>query len=169
MKINSFLVFFLLLGFKSNAQKIYAVDHASQADVKVFVADYQSLGFSLREHPLSLLRTELNKRKILTAQRIKTLRNRKSARIAGIVTSRQRPSTSSGVVFVTLEDETGYTNVVIWHRIASEQRQVLLNAKLLGVTGHIERDGQVIHLIAKKLVDYSPLLGKLVTTSRNFH
>ena len=133
------------------------------------VADYQSLGFSLREHPLSLLRTELNKRKILTAQRIKTLRNRKSARIAGIVTSRQRPSTSSGVVFVTLEDETGYTNVVIWHRIASEQRQVLLNAKLLGVTGHIERDGQVIHLIAKKLVDYSPLLGKLVTTSRNFH
>lgn len=133
------------------------------------IADYQSLGLSLREHPLSLLRSELHKRKMLTTEHIKTLRNGDSVRIAGIVISRQRPSTSSGVVFVTLEDETGYTNVVIWRRIASEQRRILLNAQLLGVTGHIERDGQVIHLIAKKLVDYSPLLGKLVTTPRNFH
>ena len=62
-----------------------------------------------------------------------------------------------------------YANVVIWRRIASEQRQVLLNAQLLGVKGYIERDGQVTHLIAKQLVDFSPLLGKLVTKSRNFH
>ncbi|MDC1311469.1 error-prone DNA polymerase [Burkholderiales bacterium] len=133
------------------------------------VADYQSLGLSLREHPLCLLRSELDKKKILTAEHIKTLKNGKSVRVAGIVTSRQRPGTSSGVVFVTLEDETGYTNVVIWRRIASEQRQVLINSQLLVVTGHIEKDGQVIHVIAKKLIDYSPLLGKLVTTSRNFH
>lgn len=106
---------------------------------------------------------------MITAEHIKTLPNGTPVRITGIVTSRQRPNTSSGVVFVTLEDETGYANVVIWRRIASEQRQVLLNAQLLGVKGYIERDGQVIHLIAKQLVDFSPLLGKLVTKSRNFH
>ena len=106
---------------------------------------------------------------MVTAEYIKTLPNGTSVRTTGIVTSRQRPSTSSGVVFVTLEDETGYTNVVIWRRIASEQRQILLNTQLLGIKGHIERDGQVIHLIAKQLVDFSPLLGKLVTKSRNFH
>ena len=133
------------------------------------IADYRSLGLSLREHPLFLLRSELHKRKMVTAEHIKTLPNGTSVRTTGIVTSRQRPSTSSGVVFVTLEDETGYTNVVIWRRIASEQRQILLNAQLLGIKGHIERDGQVIHLIAKQLVDFSPLLGKLVTKSRNFH
>ena len=133
------------------------------------VADYRSLGLSLRKHPLCLLRSELLKRKMITAEHIKTLPNGTPVRITGIVTSRQRPSTSSGVVFVTLEDETGYANVVIWRRIASEQRQVLLNAQLLGVKGYIERDGQVIHLIAKQLVDFSPLLGKLVTKSRNFH
>ena len=133
------------------------------------VADYRSLGLTLREHPLHLLRSELNKRKISTAEKIKTLRSGQSVRAAGIVTSRQRPSTSSGVVFVTLEDETGYTNVVIWNRIASEQRQILMNAQLMVVSGHVERDGEVIHLIAKKLIDYSPLLGKLTTTSRDFH
>ena len=89
--------------------------------------------------------------------------------VAGLVILRQRPGTAKGVIFLTLEDETGYTNVVIWRRIASEQRQILLNAQLLGIKGHIERDGQVIHLIAKQLVDFSPLLGKLVTKSRNFH
>ena len=73
------------------------------------------------------------------------------------------------MVFVTLEDETGYTNVVIWNRIASEQRQILMNAQLMVVSGHVERDGEVIHLIAKKLIDYSPLLGKLTTTSRDFN
>ena len=123
----------------------------------------------MRKHPLCLLRPELNKRKTLTAEKIKALRSGQSVRTAGIVTSRQRPNTSSGVVFVTLEDETGYTNVVIWNRIAAEQRQVLTNAHLMGVSGHIERDGDVIHLIAKKLIDYSPLLGKLNTTSRDFH
>ena len=133
------------------------------------IADYNSIGLTLREHPMRLLRSDLKKRRVITAEAIKNLRSGQAARVVGIVTSRQRPSTSSGVVFVTLEDETGYINTIIWRDIASTQRQTLMSAQLLGVSGYIEKDGQVIHLIAKKLVDYSPLLGKLMTTSRDFH
>jgi error-prone DNA polymerase len=118
---------------------------------------------------MRLLRSDLKKRRVITAEAIKNLRSGQAVRVVGIVTSRQRPSTSSGVVFVTLEDETGYINTIIWRDIASTQRQTLMSAQLLGVSGYIEKDGQVIHLIAKKLVDYSPLLGKLMTTSRDFH
>jgi error-prone DNA polymerase len=133
------------------------------------IADYNSIGLTLREHPMRLLRSDLKKRRVITAEAIKNLRSGQAVRVVGIVTSRQRPSTSSGVVFVTLEDETGYINTIIWRDIASTQRQTLMSAQLLGVSGYIEKDGQVIHLIAKKLVDYSPLLGKLMTTSRDFH
>ncbi|MDG1163685.1 MAG: OB-fold nucleic acid binding domain-containing protein, partial [Burkholderiales bacterium] len=133
------------------------------------IADYNSIGLTLREHPMRLLRSDLEKRRVITAEAIKNLCSGQAARVVGIVTSRQRPSTSSGVVFVTLEDETGYINTIIWRDIASTQRQTLMSAQLLGVSGYIEKDGQVIHLIAKKLVDYSSLLGKLMTTSRDFH
>ena len=75
----------------------------------------------------------------------------------------------SGVVFVTLEDETGYINVVVWGRTAAAQRRALLGARLMAVHGHIEREGEVIHLIAGKLVDHSDLLGGLLTRSRDFH
>ncbi len=85
------------------------------------------------------------------------------------MTCRQRPGTASGVVFVTLEDETGYSNIVIWRTTAESQRKTLINSQLLGVFGHIERDGEVVNLIAKKLIDYSSLFSNLTTRSRDFH
>ena len=92
-----------------------------------------------------------------------------AARVAGLVTCRQRPDTASGVIFVTLEDEHGNVNVVVWSSLVERQRGELLGARLLGVHGTIERDGEVVHLVAQRLVDYSELLGPLETESRDFH
>lgn len=91
------------------------------------------------------------------------------ARYAGIVTGRQRPGTASGVVFLTLEDETGLANVIVPPKLAERQRRELLSARLLGVFGVVQRAGEVVHLIAKRLVDHSDLLGQLMTSSRDFH
>jgi error-prone DNA polymerase len=85
------------------------------------------------------------------------------------VTCRQRPDTASGVIFVTLEDETGCVNVVVWRDLIERQRRELLGARLLAVDGTIERDGEVVHLIARRLTDHSTLLGRLLAPSRDFH
>ncbi|MGA8055834.1 MAG: OB-fold nucleic acid binding domain-containing protein, partial [Burkholderiales bacterium] len=86
-----------------------------------------------------------------------------------IVTGRQRPDTAAGVIFVTLEDETGYVNVVVWRDIAERQRREVLGARLMTVYGVIEREGEVVHLVARRIVDHSVLLGQLTTHSRDFH
>ena len=99
----------------------------------------------------------------------KTWENGRVARAAGLVTCRQRPDTASGVIFVTLEDETGCTNVVVWRDLVERQRRELLGARLLGVQGVIERDGEVVHLVARRLFDYDVLLGHLAVHSRDFH
>jgi error-prone DNA polymerase len=90
-------------------------------------------------------------------------------RAAGLVTCRQRPDTASGVIFVTLEDETGCVNVVVWRDLIERQRRELLGARLLAVDGYVERDGEVVHLIARRLADRSALLGRLLASSRDFH
>jgi error-prone DNA polymerase len=90
-------------------------------------------------------------------------------RTAGIVIGRQRPDTKSGVVFVTLEDETGATNVIVWRDVGDRQRRELLGSRLMAVHGKVEREGEVVHVIAGRLVDLSPLLGSLQTKSRDFH
>ena len=82
--------------------------------------------------------------------------------------TKQRPGTASGVTFVTLEDETGCSNLVLWKKIAEEQRDVLLNARLMGVYGELQKEGKVIHVIARKLCDHSDLLGELSVRSRDF-
>ena len=104
-----------------------------------------------------------------SAEQIHTLPHGRRARTAGIVTGRQRPDTASGVVFVTLEDETGYVNVVVWHNLGERQRRELLGSQLMGVEGVLERDGEVVHLVARRLMDHSALLGRLATASRDFH
>jgi error-prone DNA polymerase len=133
------------------------------------VADYASIGLSLGRHPLALLRKHLAKERLLSARALNALSHGSAARYAGLVTCRQRPDTASGVVFVTLEDETGCVNVVVWNRLVERQRRELLGAKLLGVQGTIERDGDVVHLVARRLYDKSALLGPLITPSRDFH
>jgi error-prone DNA polymerase len=133
------------------------------------VADYASLGLTLGRHPLALLRSRLSRLKLITAEELRLRPHGNTARAAGLVTCRQRPDTASGVVFVTLEDETGCMNVVVWRRLVDRQRRELLGARLLGVQGVIERDGDVVHLVARRLYDYTSLLGPLAIASRDFH
>jgi error-prone DNA polymerase len=132
------------------------------------VADYASLGLTLRRHPLALLRSRLTRLKLLTAERLRALPHGRVARAAGLVTCRQRPDTASGVIFVTLEDETGCVNVIVWRNLVERQRRELLGAHLLGVEGVVERDGEVVHLVARRLFDHDFLLGRLAVSSRNF-
>ncbi len=133
------------------------------------VADYASTGLTLGRHPLALLRARLSRMRFATADEIKLLPGGSPARAAGIVTGRQRPGTASGTVFVTLEDETGCINVIVWPHLTERQRRELLGARLMGVEGVLEREGEVMHLIARRLTDHSALLGELVTPSRDFH
>ena len=133
------------------------------------VADYASLGLTLGRHPLALLRGHLQKMKIIEAEKLRRCSHGGTARVAGLVTCRQRPDTASGVIFVTLEDETGCINVVLWRHVAERQRRELLGARLLGVQGVVEREGEVVHLVARRLFDHSALLGPLSAQSRDFH
>ncbi len=132
------------------------------------IADYASLGLSLGRHPLALLRQRLLGLGLLTAAALHARPHGSRARAAGLVTCRQRPETASGVMFLTLEDETGCVNVVLWRDLIERQRRELLGARLLAVEGILERDGEVVHLIARRLLDYSALLGRLQAQSRDF-
>jgi error-prone DNA polymerase len=142
---------------------------ATPREPEDLVADYAATGYTLRRHPLALLRDRLAARRFLSASELARLEHRALARAAGIVTCRQRPGTASGVIFVTLEDETGMINVVVYADLAERQRRELLGARLLGVYGQLQREGRVVHLLARRLVDLSPWLGKLASTSRDFH
>jgi error-prone DNA polymerase len=136
-------------------------------------ADYASLGLTLGRHPLSLLRTLLSAKNFVRAEELQSLPHGSRVQAAGLVTCRQRPDTASGVVFVTLEDESGCVNVVVWNALVERQRQTLLGARLMGVAGVIERDGRVVHLVARRLEDHSFLLDRigsgLSVRSRDFH
>ncbi len=133
------------------------------------VADYASLGLTLGRHPLALLRGRLKRHGLITAAELAQHRHGSPVRAAGLVTCRQRPDTASGVVFVTLEDETGCINVVLWRRLVERQRSAVLGARLLAVQGVIERNGDVVHLVARRVFDQSALLGPLAAPSRDFH
>jgi error-prone DNA polymerase len=133
------------------------------------VADYRSIGLTLGRHPLALLRKQLTARRLVTAADIARTPHGRIARTAGIVIGRQRPDTASGVIFMTLEDETGATNVVVWRDLQDRQRRELLGSRLVAVYGRVEREGDVVHLIAARLVDLTPMLGSLPTRSRDFH
>ncbi|HET7651219.1 MAG TPA: error-prone DNA polymerase [Gammaproteobacteria bacterium] len=132
------------------------------------VADYASVGVTLGRHPLALLRTRLAAQRVRSAETLATLRNGMPVRVAGLVTHRQRPGSAKGVTFVTLEDETGQVNVVVWPALAERQRNVLLRSRLLGVTGTVQHEDGVLHVVAGKLTDHDHLLGRLQHHSRDF-
>ncbi len=132
------------------------------------MADYASLGFTLGRHPLHLLRPYLEKFRYIRAVDLRAMATRQLARCVGLVTCRQRPGTATGVIFVTLEDETGMVNVIVHSRLAVHQRKELLGSQLLGVLGVVQREGEVIHLIAKRLVDHDSLMGGFSVQSRDF-
>jgi error-prone DNA polymerase len=132
-------------------------------------ADYGSLGLTLRRHPLALLRDKLQRRGVIPTRELWEQPNGKLVRTAGLVITRQRPGSAGGVTFVTMEDETGYVNLIVWNRVAVEQRAALLESRLLEVHGKLQREGDVQHVIAQRLTNLSSLLGDLVVASRNFH
>ncbi|WP_338765595.1 error-prone DNA polymerase [Massilia sp. METH4] len=132
------------------------------------VGDYRSHGLTLGRHPLALLRPQLLQKRFLPAEVLNTFADGQLARGAGIVTVRQRPGTAKGVLFITIEDETGNVNVIVWPDLVDKFRREVLGASLLGVYGVWQQEGIVRHLVAKRLVDLSPLLGSLPTSSRDF-
>ncbi len=132
------------------------------------VADYRSTGLTLERHPMCLLRRHLDRYRYVQAKTLPMLGNGHRVNVAGLVITKQRPGTASGVIFVTLEDETGQINLVLWKQVAEQYRAALLNARLLGVVGELQIEGQVIHVIAKRLFDHSVLLGDLSVQSRDF-
>jgi error-prone DNA polymerase len=133
------------------------------------VADYFSTGLTLRRHPLALLRDALTRRGVIPNQELWEQPDGRSVTAAGLVITRQRPGSASGVTFVTMEDETGYVNLIVWKRVADAQRAALLESRLLLVRGKLQREGDVLHVIAHRLTNLSALLGDLTVVSRNFH
>jgi error-prone DNA polymerase len=133
------------------------------------LADYTSTGLTLRRHPLALLRPKLSRMNLRSALELDNYPPGRLVRTTGIVTCRQRPGTASGVMFVTLEDETGIINVVLWNQLIQKYRREALNSRLLTVYGVWQSESGVKHVIAKRLVDHSHLLGNLMVASRDFH
>ena len=132
------------------------------------LADYRTTGLTLGAHPLSLLRRQLAARRCVHSRDYGQLAHGRAVRFAGLVTMRQRPQTASGITFVTLQDEFGMVNVVVWRQVGEDFRRVLLESELLLVEGRVETSDGVRHLIARRMENHSALLGQLRIESRNF-
>jgi error-prone DNA polymerase len=148
-------------------EEILELPEAPEGEEIVF--DYAALGLTLRRHPLALLREKLASMRFKSSGEMKDFQNGRLVRACGIVTVRQQPQTANGVVFVSLEDEDGSVQVIVWKSIRERYRRELMNAKLLGVYGTWQREGEVRNLIAGHLVDLTELLGRLAAPSRDFH
>ena len=138
------------------------------SEAENIVNDYRHLGLTLGRHPLALLRERLHKLRFMNADVLNCYDDGRLARGCGLVTVRQRPGTANGVLFLTLEDETGNVNVIVWPSLVEQQRREVMSARLLGVYGQWQSKNNVRHLVAMRLVDLSHLLGELETRSRDF-
>jgi len=118
---------------------------------------------------MALLRGKMSRLRVLPAEQLRRVPNGRKVRVAGIVTHRQRPGTASGVVFVTLEDETGSTNLIIWNRVVDSQRDALLGSRLMLVEGELQHADNVTNVVVQRIHNYSHWLGELETSSRDFH
>jgi error-prone DNA polymerase len=149
------------------AAALAAPDEAAET-----LADYRATGLTLGTHPVALLREQLARYKVLPAAVLAGFPHGRLARASGLVTHRQRPETAKGVVFVTLEDETGAVNVIVWPQLVERQRRALLASTLMTVYGIWQCQGEgghaVRHLVARQLVDHTGLLAGLEARSRNF-
>ena len=156
-----------LFGRASPAEQAIVLPSPSTAEN--LRADYARTGLSLGPHPLKLIRPRLRAARYVDSRSLRSQPHQSRVRAAGLVTQRQQPQTASGVTFITMEDEHGFINVVVWRHVAERQRRVYLEASLLGVEGQWESIDGVSHLIADRLADMSTLLGTLDSRSRDFH
>jgi error-prone DNA polymerase len=136
---------------------------------EIVVQDYALTGLSLEAHPMRFLRKRVAALKAVTAAQLAKLPQGRRVAVAGIVINRQRPATASGVLFMTLEDESGHVNVVVWRREQERHRLAVLGGRLLLIKGKVEREGEVVHLLAERIEDLTELVKKVPTTSRDFH
>lgn len=153
---------------KAAPPAIDSITLAEPTDKQEVINDYRTLSLTLGQHPLAFLRQHLSTQRFLPASTLSTFAQGQFARACGIVTLRQQPGTAKGTVFVTLEDETGVINVIVWPSLVRQQRRELLNAGLLGVYGIWQKENNVHHLIAKRLVDLSDLLAEFKKSSKDF-
>ena len=156
----------LLLRDAPVEEEVLELPPAPEGEEVVF--DYASLGLTLRSHPMALLRPHLEGRRLMTSQDLEAAPNGRLVRYCGIVTLRQQPETANGTVFISLEDETGVVQVICWKSLRDAQRKELLRSRLLVVYGTWQREGDVKNLIAGRLEDLTPMLGRLATQSRDF-
>lgn len=181
---------FAILAYSSSWMKAEEPDVLLQPmrDGAEVVRDYNRLGLTLRDHPLTFLREDLRARDIITCRQALAAKDGKRLTVAGLVLVRQRPGSAEGVVFMTLEDETANMNVIIWPDLFDANRRVVLGGQMLAVKGMLQKEGEVVHLVAKEITDLSGLLAdvgnrssadttvdidsgseRLVVRSRNFH
>ncbi len=135
-----------------------AVTLAAMTAGRQVVEDYRSTGLSLRRHPVSFLRQDLAARRIVRCSDLLTIRDGKRVEVAGIILVRQRPGSARGVLFVTVEDETGHANLILWPSVFEAQRRLVLSASMIACRGKLQREGEVLHVIAEHLTDLSDLL-----------
>ncbi|MDB5623276.1 MAG: error-prone polymerase, partial [Devosia sp.] len=143
-----------------------AVSLADEADADLppmppgeeVIHDYRHLSFSLKGHPVHFARSQLDRRGVVKANALLGLQPGRQVEVAGLVLVRQRPGTAQGVIFATLEDETGVANVIVWPKVFEANRRIVLGARMLAVKGELQREGLVIHIVARQLTDLTPML-----------
>jgi error-prone DNA polymerase len=135
-----------------------AVALAAMTAGRQVVEDYRSTGLSLRRHPVSFLRADLDARRIVRCADLAGIRDGRRLEVAGIILVRQRPGSARGVLFVTIEDETGHANLILWPSVFEAQRRLVLSASMIACRGKLQKEGAVIHVIAERLTDLSGLL-----------
>ncbi len=144
-----------------------AIDLPLAAPGEAIAFDYRALTLSLKGHPLALLRPRLHTLGYIASDRLPSIARRHRVRIAGLVITRQRPGSANGVMFLTLEDETGQANIIVWPRLVEHHRKAVLGARMLGVKGAVQREGEVIHIVAENVADLTPLLSTLTGDDRS--
>jgi error-prone DNA polymerase len=125
------------------------------------LADYIAAGFTLRDHPLTFLRSRLKARRVITTEELKKTENGKSVLVAGIVLFRQHPATAKETIFITIEDEAGAANLIVWKHVHAKHHAAVYHGKLLACRGTVQREGQVLHVVAKDVWDWSRMLKRL--------
>ena len=125
------------------------------------IEDYHAIGMSLRAHPVGLLRAPLDRLGITPNKFLATAKDGQRIKVAGIVLVRQRPGTASGVIFMTLEDDDGIANIVVWPKVFETYRRIVLGGRMVMIEGKLQREGIVVHVVADRVTDLTPLLHTL--------
>ncbi len=137
-------------------------------EVDDVLIDYSTANFTLGRHPINFLRNKEQFKFHVTANCLQTIQHDTIVNVIGLVISRQRPQTAAGVVFVTIEDESGFINLIVWPDLVQDFEGILINSKILGVRGKVQKDGMVVHVVAQSLCDHSSMVQSLNASSRDF-